>query len=503
VAIICKRNSAKNMAVRVQLAVYDLSRGMAMMMSQQILGQRIDGIWHTGIVVNNVEYYFGGGIQRSPYGLFARQSQLPAVRLDEMGETRKTQREIDDYIRSIRSSFSAVTYDLINNNCNHFANAFCIFLTGRGIPTEIVDLPRIVFSTPGGQMIRPMIESMQQGIQQQRGTMDPFGGYSQSPAPVSSGVAFEANLAANVQSTIAASASAVAPPPAPVPTKATLDDKPLISNDKSNVSTLGTKLINLPGADGVKGSLLTIAEKETINNVVSLLTAANADLKVSQYSSESIELLSRLHSTQPSAQLSCLFLLRLVVLSEQAVGIPASEALVDSIIGRLLSSDNGYSSPSAKVMAICALANLFGSEVGVSLIVDKLSALGKVIDIALSGLSSEKTEMRQMCSALASNVSVHLAIKYQPSNDDLQGAMIQLLLASVENLDGDADGLVRKRKLTIICRVVRALGEFALSLIVDLDILTTLDSLQRKTVNRLDSYETSIVAELKYSLSTM
>jgi len=54
----------------VQLAVYDLSRGMAAQLSGRILGQTIEGIWHTGIRVYNKEFYFGGGIQCSPIGFF-------------------------------------------------------------------------------------------------------------------------------------------------------------------------------------------------------------------------------------------------------------------------------------------------------------------------------------------------------------------------------------------------------------------------------------------------
>ena len=49
--------------MKVELYVYDLSRGMAASMSQAILGQRIDGIWHTGVVFLDKEYYYGGGIQ--------------------------------------------------------------------------------------------------------------------------------------------------------------------------------------------------------------------------------------------------------------------------------------------------------------------------------------------------------------------------------------------------------------------------------------------------------
>ncbi len=51
------------MSTRVHLLVYDLTKGMAAMMSQGILGQKIDGVWHSGVQVFDREYYFGGGIQ--------------------------------------------------------------------------------------------------------------------------------------------------------------------------------------------------------------------------------------------------------------------------------------------------------------------------------------------------------------------------------------------------------------------------------------------------------
>ena len=189
---------------RVEVAVYDLSRGMASAMSQQILGQRIDGIWHTGIVVFGYEWYFGGGIQRSPIGVFAAQNQIPGQNLD-MGVTTKTRAELEAYIRTINHLYTQATYDLINNNCNNFSDTICKFLTGHGIPSYIVDLPRIVFSTPGGQMLRPMIESMQQGIRQQGiGGMDPFGqsgSQYESPTTATMGPSvdsFESSLSDNV-----------------------------------------------------------------------------------------------------------------------------------------------------------------------------------------------------------------------------------------------------------------------------------------------------------------
>ena len=58
----------------VSLHVYDLSMGMAKTMSQQILGRQIDYVPHTGIVLGAgtagaMEYFFGGGIDRSSAGL--------------------------------------------------------------------------------------------------------------------------------------------------------------------------------------------------------------------------------------------------------------------------------------------------------------------------------------------------------------------------------------------------------------------------------------------------
>jgi len=69
-------------------------------------------------------------------------------------------------------------YDLLNHNCNNFSHETCQFLTGKGIPQHILDLPREVMSTPMGQMLAPMLQQMNP-----TGTSIPF---SQGPPSAAS-----------------------------------------------------------------------------------------------------------------------------------------------------------------------------------------------------------------------------------------------------------------------------------------------------------------------------
>jgi hypothetical protein len=50
---------------KVQLAVYDLSQGMARALSQGLLGIQIEGIWHTGTAFQKCCERRGGGQGKS------------------------------------------------------------------------------------------------------------------------------------------------------------------------------------------------------------------------------------------------------------------------------------------------------------------------------------------------------------------------------------------------------------------------------------------------------
>ena len=65
---------------------------------------------------------------------------------------------LEDFLQEISSKFSALTYNLLTNNCNNFSDEMAQFLVGQGIPAHITGLPAEVAATPFGQMIMPMLQ---------------------------------------------------------------------------------------------------------------------------------------------------------------------------------------------------------------------------------------------------------------------------------------------------------------------------------------------------------
>lgn len=144
----------------VKLLIYDITNGMAKNFSQMLIGRRVEGVWHTGLVVFDTEYYFGGGIckdkpRQTPYGIPVKEISL--------GYTHLPKDLFEEFLVEIKDKYSASTYNLLNNNCNHFTNAAAEFLMGKGIPDEILKQHEVLLNSPMGSMIMPMLQQMGQG----------------------------------------------------------------------------------------------------------------------------------------------------------------------------------------------------------------------------------------------------------------------------------------------------------------------------------------------------
>ncbi|XP_066914246.1 uncharacterized protein [Clytia hemisphaerica] len=144
---------------KVNLYIYDISKGMARQLSLPLIGKQIDGIWHTAIVCFGKEYYFGSdGITNcAPCGTILGQPDETVC----LGETSVTKRIFHEYLAGLsREAFRPERYDLFLHNCNTFSNEVSQFLTGKKIPSHITDLPQDVMSTPFGAMISQFIQNV-------------------------------------------------------------------------------------------------------------------------------------------------------------------------------------------------------------------------------------------------------------------------------------------------------------------------------------------------------
>lgn len=139
----------------VELYVYDLSGGMARQYSQALTGVQIDAIYHTAIVLNRVEYFFGQGIHRKIPGSTHHGRPMRVIKL---GRTDLPMDVIEEYIQSLESIYTPESYDLFLHNCNNFTQDLSVFLVGKSIPTEISSLPETFLRTPIGQMLRGQLD---------------------------------------------------------------------------------------------------------------------------------------------------------------------------------------------------------------------------------------------------------------------------------------------------------------------------------------------------------
>ncbi|KAM5448341.1 hypothetical protein MaudCBS49596_005429 [Microsporum audouinii] len=147
----------------VLLYVYDLSKGVARDLSLPLTGVQIDAIYHTSLVFDGTEYFFGRGIQQAVPGSTHHGQPMETINL---GRTDLPMDVIAEYMQSLSEVYHESSYDLFLRNCNNFTHDLSTFLVGKGIPEHIRNLPETFLNTPFGQMMRPYIDGMLRGATQ-------------------------------------------------------------------------------------------------------------------------------------------------------------------------------------------------------------------------------------------------------------------------------------------------------------------------------------------------
>jgi len=173
------------MSYPVQLYIYDLSQGMARSLGPALGLHDLEGVWHTAIVVHNIEIFFGGsGIEHC----FPGTTQLgQPLKTQNLGSTNVDMENLTAYLRTLgQSEFHGGRYDLFKHNCNNFSSYLTKFLGVENIPQHILDLPDKVMSSPMAAMLRPILEQATpdgQGTSFSQNSSPPTSSNSASNAP--------------------------------------------------------------------------------------------------------------------------------------------------------------------------------------------------------------------------------------------------------------------------------------------------------------------------------
>ncbi|KAL2066849.1 hypothetical protein VTL71DRAFT_1273 [Oculimacula yallundae] len=131
------RSTLSLQKTEIRINVYDLLPPGKLSSMLWTIGS---SLLHSGIVINNREYAYGGHDRRGLTGVYYTPPRaIPpggTFRLEILhGFTVQPQHEIDMIIKVASEEFQGTSYNLLTRNCNHFTSYLCEKLTGRSAPS--------------------------------------------------------------------------------------------------------------------------------------------------------------------------------------------------------------------------------------------------------------------------------------------------------------------------------------------------------------------------------
>lgn len=439
------------------------------------------------MLVYGREYFFGAGIKFLPEGEFAQSHGLLPVQVLPMGETQVDSDMFHEYLHSISPRFSPGTYDILNNNCNNFSNecthfltgnksplsrrAFsatahrvCVFPTGCGIPTHIIDLPRLAMATPAGALLRPMIEGLQNGVRSDGSStpLSAFGTNFTPPAAAAAPVAKAVSVAASAPPPCKCPRSALIDPATYAPTEAIIRD-PIKSQDKDSglLGKILEKFRNGKHRDGSGRTMLDATELRLMEQTLDALRAKPAEGSVA-FPEAVYALLMKTIAENPAAQCAYFYVLQLMMLYESNIGSCYLLQLMQNVSALLDPQKplpyemNGP----ARFLAVCSLSNYFSRipkhKSCPSILVPMLNVLLDICTLYISSSyadRAERPELRQWTASLLHNILLFQqgAGGWTPpeGSDDVHPHVVQILCGVIEEIADEKDIVVLHRRLVI------------------------------------------------------
>lgn len=183
---------------------------------------QVEAIYHTAIVVHGREIYYGQGVSVARAGRTRFGAPLRTMRL---GETAADAASVDAIVADAEAGeWTASRYALLTHNCNHFAAALCEALLGANrVPSEIINQPSLLTSTPFGQALLPALGGMEAALRV-REAAEPATAAHPAPAVEHAAASLEAAVGtAAVADALRAGAQAAVAAPTPASAKAAFE----------------------------------------------------------------------------------------------------------------------------------------------------------------------------------------------------------------------------------------------------------------------------------------
>ncbi|KAI8843705.1 PUL domain-containing protein [Chytridium lagenaria] len=447
--------------MKVELRVYDLSQGMARMLSQQLTGKLIEGIWHTSVVLYNKEVYYGQGIQIDAPGTTMHGHPIKVI---DMGETAIPEEVFWEYIETLRDHWTAEIFREV-----------CMFLVGKSIPDYIADLPKEFLSTPFGQQIAPMISSM-------------FGP-SRIAAEHQPDLDFTSILNANPNIASAVTSALGGAPPAisrtiPTPTLMQTQRSPILFSQCSQLDKIFAKLKEVLEAksvgydkgvvDGIRDGLVDKFEKKVAGGLK--LPAG--------WEKEFVTILQNL----PVDDLwPALDILRLMILdnSVNSYFIREKAATLPHLIHKLVSTTQTFTTLSkpTRLMLLRLACNLFSTDPSLAhyLSTTSIDATEPTLSatthrsvmtaLLVESLLCEEDTVRQVASSLAFNMAARTLVVRAVAGDDalLEEWESEILAVIVKAVETEKDHEILLRLLSALGLLLFERSEALVSLAQVLD----------------------------------
>ncbi len=102
--------------------MYDIGSGYAPLVGQ-LLNKEVTALWHVGIGVYGYEYWFSNRIESKDLSEVESAFGMAPLRTIDVGEAVVSREDFEQWLEEeLSKKFNVDTYDVMYNNCNHFAD---------------------------------------------------------------------------------------------------------------------------------------------------------------------------------------------------------------------------------------------------------------------------------------------------------------------------------------------------------------------------------------------